>query len=694
MRRARLSGKIQLGSRRGSDVVIAERGSIVGRLRRNAPGGYLLAVVATALGLAIRLPLVGLFKANFPYLTFFPLVIAVTVIAGRGPGIAAALLSLLAAWAFIVPPYLAFAADGSTAVALFAFVGVFGITIVALDTLFGVLDTLREERDRGRALAAERDFAARAAIDSREELAAIVDQATVGIGREDLAGRLTLVNDGLCLILGRARRDLLGTSMMVLTHPADVAASEAAARALLETGSAYTLEKRYLRPDGDAVWVRLHVSLTRDAVGAPQSFVAVAVDIGDLVRARELEGRLNDTLKAQVADAIRAERDAAGRLVVSENALRQAQKMEAVGQLTGGIAHDFNNLLTVIAGNLDLARRALDGDASESSWRARRLLENAGKGTDRAAALTRRLLAFARRQPLDAQPTDPAALIADLHDLLARAAGGSIVIDIDTDAAVWPICVDRNQLESALLNLVVNARDAMPGGGRIEIVTTHRSVGIDEAPIHDVEPGAYVAIAVRDHGAGLDAETAARVFEPFFTTKAAGEGTGLGLAMVYGFVRQSAGFATFDSVVGEGTTVTLLLPRHDGGVAAPTPADRGSGAPGGCETVLLVEDDADVLSYAAEQLRSLGYTVVEADCGEVALGLVAGLPPGSLLLTDVVMPGMGGLALASAALDRVADLRILFTTGFAQGVGLGDAVLPKPFDGHDLAAKVRAALDD
>ena len=670
-----------------------ERGSIVGRLRGNTVAGYALAVAATALGLAIRAPLDWLFKANFPYLTFFPLVIGVTVVAGRGPGIAAALLSLVAAWAFIVPPYLSFAADGSTAVALFAFVGVFGVTIASLDALLGVLDNLRAERDRSRALVAERDYAARAAIDSREELAAIVDQAAVGIGREDLGGRLTLVNDGLCLILGRARRDLLGTQVMALTHPDDIAASIAAARELLATGHPYTLEKRYLRPDGEAVWVRLHVSLTRDDSGAPQSFVAVAVDIGDLVRARDLEARLSDTLKSQVAAAIRAERDAAGKLLVSENALRQAQKMEAVGQLTGGIAHDFNNLLTVIAGNLDLARRALDGDASEAGWRARRLLDNAGKGADRAAALTRRLLAFARRQPLDAQPTDPTALIADLRDLLERAAGGSIVIDVAADPVGWPVCVDRNQLESALLNLVVNARDAMPGGGRIDIVTTHRSVGVDEAPIHDVEPGDYVAIAVRDHGAGLDADTAARVFEPFFTTKAAGEGTGLGLAMVYGFVRQSGGFATFDSVIGEGTTVTLLLPRHDGGVPAPAPADRGSGAPGGCETVLLVEDDADVLSYAAEQLRSLGYTVVEADCGEVALGLVAGLPPGSLLLTDVVMPGMGGLALASAALDRVHDLRILFTTGFAQGVGLGDAVLPKPFDGRDLAAKVRAALD-
>ncbi len=672
---------------------MAERKSPVGRLRDKPLAGYIFAVVATTVGLGLRLPLAGMLKGNFPYLTFFPLVILVTVVAGRGPGVIAALLSLLAAWAFIVPPYLGIASDGSTAVALFAFAGVFGVTIATIDGLLGVLETLRAERDRSRALIAERDFAARAALDSREDLAAIVDQAAVGIGREDLRGRLTLVNDGLCAIVGRTRDDLLGREIAALTHPDDVAASVAAARTLLDTGVPYTLEKRYLRPDGEGVWVRLHVSLTRDERGAPQSFVAVAIDIGDIVRARALEQRLKDTLKSQVAEAIRAEREAAGRLVVSENALRQAQKMEAVGQLTGGIAHDFNNLLTVIAGNLDLARRALDGDVSAAGWRAQRLLDNAGKGAERAAALTRRLLAFARRQPLDAQPTDPAAVIADLRDLLDRAAGGSVAIDIDALPGGGPVCVDRNQLESALLNLVVNARDAMPGGGRIAVRVAPRAVGAKEAAEYDVTPGVFIAISVSDTGTGLDATAAARVFEPFFTTKAVGEGTGLGLSMVYGFVRQSDGYASFDSVVGEGTCVTLLLPRHDGAAPAALAGPATAVIGGGSETILLVEDDADVRSYVAEQLQALGYTVVEADSGEAALGEVAALPPGSLLFTDVVMPGMGGLALASAALTLRPELKILFTTGFAEGGGLGDAMLPKPFDGAVLAARVRGVLD-
>ena len=609
---------------------MAERGSIVGRLRGNAAAGYLLAAATAVIGTLTRLALAGLLKTSFPYLTFFPLVILTTVVAGRGPGIAAATLALLATWAFVLPPYLGFAPDGSTAVALFAFAGVFAVTIGTIDGLVGVLDNLRTERDRGRALVAERDYAARAAIDSRAELAAIVDQAAVGIGREDLGGRLTLVNDGLCVILGRSRRDLLGSDLIALTHPDDVAASRAAARALLATGVSYTLEKRYLRPGGAVVWVRVHVSLTRDEGGAPRSFVAVAVDIGDIVHARALEARLAATLQGEVAAAVAAERAAAARLLTSEDALRQAQKMEAVGQLTGGIAHDFNNFLTVIAGNLDLARRALDGDMGEGSWRARRLLDNATKGTDRAATLTRRLLAFARRQPLDAQPTDPAALIADLRDLLERAAGGGIDVALTGPRTVAPVVVDRNQLEGALLNLVVNARDAMHGGGRIEVSVANHIVGADDAVRHDVAAGDYVAIAVRDRGAGLDPDTAARVFEPFFTTKAAGQGTGLGLAMVYNFVRGAGGFATFASVVGEGTTVTLLLPRYDGTLPVRFAETPGRDAAGGRETILLVEDDADVRSYAAEILRGLGYAVVEADCGETALDAVAALPPGSL----------------------------------------------------------------
>ena len=268
-----------------------------------------------------------------------------------------------------------------------------------------------------------------------------------------------------------------------------------------------------------------------------------------------------------------------------------------------------------------------------------------------------------------------------------------MTVEIAAAPATWPVCIDRNQFESALLNLVVNARDAMPGGGVVRVASANRSVDEGFAVAHDLTGGDYVAISVEDHGAGLDAAAAARVFEPFFTTKPAGRGTGLGLSMVYAFARQSRGAAVFDSVVGRGTTVTLLLPRYLGEVIASRDMPGDAPRPGGGETILLVEDDADVRAYAAEQLRALGYAVVEAASGEDALERLDALPPRSLLLTDVVMPGLGGLALASAALTRRPELRILFTTGYAEGIGLGDAVLPKPFDGRALAAKVRSVLD-
>jgi signal transduction histidine kinase len=379
--------------------------------------------------------------------------------------------------------------------------------------------------------------------------------------------------------------------------------------------------------------------------------------------------------------------------------LVQAQKMEAVGQLTGGIAHDFNNMLAIIVGNLDIARRRL----AQGRGDVERQIDNAMDGAQRAAALTRRLLVFARRQPLEPAVTDVNRLLADLSDLLARTIGEKVRIATTPGEDLWRTCVDQAQLESAVINLAINARDAMPRGGTLWISTQNASVGAQEPPAAELSPGDYVAITVADTGTGMSPEIKARAIEPFFTTKEVGRGTGLGLSQVYGFVRQSGGHVEIESEPGEGTVVRLYLPRHEGGEAAdeagagaeaPLPA----GSPG--EVVLVVEDEEQVRRTTIEALGDLGYGVREAASGVEALAVLASDPAVTLLFTDVVMPGLDGRQLAERALRQRPDLKILYTTGYApdgEHETLSDdhpAMLRKPFGYEDLARKVRAILDD
>ncbi len=394
------------------------------------------------------------------------------------------------------------------------------------------------------------------------------------------------------------------------------------------------------------------------------------------------------------------------KLADMEAQLRQSQKMEAVGQLTGGIAHDFNNLLQVVVGNLEMLDRLLP---TEEHPRARRAATNAMTGAKRAATLTQRLLAFSRRQPLAPQSVDVARLVDELSDLLTRTLGEQVTLDIHAVPGLWLAEADPNQLESAILNLAVNARDAMPHGGTLSI--TMRNARLDghatmvAGPVpHPTNPGDYVAIDVSDTGIGMDRATLGRVFEPFFTTKEVGKGTGLGLSMVYGFAKQSGGQVQIESKPGQGTCVSLLLPRFEGAVetVVEPPADPG-GAVHGSETILVVEDDADVRAYSTEALRELGYDVLEADDGASALALLEA-PEASriaLLFSDVVLPGgMTGADLASAARALHPDLKVLFTTGYARDVivhggrlDAGVALITKPFDFADLAARIRAILD-
>jgi signal transduction histidine kinase/ActR/RegA family two-component response regulator len=381
----------------------------------------------------------------------------------------------------------------------------------------------------------------------------------------------------------------------------------------------------------------------------------------------------------------------------AEDALRQAQKMEAVGRLTGGIAHDFNNHLTVISSNIELLMRRLP----ENSGSLARLADAAMNGVRRAATLTQRLLAFSRQQTLDPEPLDLGQLVSGMLDLLRRTLGESISIQTVSPGRLWLTRIDANQLESALLNLAVNARDAMPRGGTLTIETANAALDEAYAAQHaDLTAGQYVMIAVRDTGIGMSADVQARAFEPFFTTKPFGHGTGLGLSMVYGFVAQSGGHVRIDSAPGLGTTIRLYLPRYvlqpsSLAVAGDAAAGRSHGA---AETVLVVEDDDTVRHAAVEALREIGYHVLEAPDAMEAFQLIADRGGIDLLFTDVGLPGgVNGRALADAAHNISPALKVLFTTGYTtlQSDTLnGDAhFLAKPFSLQQLETKVREVLD-
>ncbi|WP_375401785.1 PAS domain S-box protein [uncultured Sphingomonas sp.] len=397
---------------------------------------------------------------------------------------------------------------------------------------------------------------------------------------------------------------------------------------------------------------------------------------------------------------VTAERAREEELERAREALRQSQKMETVGQLTGGVAHDFNNLLQIVTGNLETLQRGLRDDQP----RLRRAAENAQTGARRAAILTQRLLAFSRRQPLDPKPIDANRLVGDMSELLHRTLGEMVRLETVLASGLWRAEADPNQLENALLNLAVNARDAMEEGGRLTVETANAHLDrAYTAGKAEVRPGQYVVICVSDTGSGMDAATAARVFEPFFTTKEVGRGTGLGLSMVYGFAKQSGGHVAIYSEVGQGTTVKLYLPRLIGEAAPETEAAEPIVPEGASEEVILVcEDDDDVRAYSVDSLRELGYRVLEAHDGPSALRLLA-RPEGrvDLLFSDVVLPGgLTGADLAAEARVLRPGLPVLFTTGYArdaivhQGrLDAGVELLTKPFTYADLAARVRDVID-
>ncbi|WP_157091373.1 PAS domain-containing protein [Methylobacterium nodulans] len=461
---------------------------------------------------------------------------------------------------------------------------------------------------------------------------------------------------------------------------------------LSEVGELPDTEMRVRRADsGEIRWLARRGEAIRDNETSDLRHVGVIYDVTATKQAEVRLRELNDTLEARVREAI-AEREQA------EAQLRQSQKMEAVGQLTGGIAHDFNNLLTGIVGSLDLMQTRIGEGRTENLTRYAGL---AMASAQRAAALTHRLLAFSRRQPLEARPVDVNGLVSSMDELLRRTLGEQIRLEIAVAGGLWLTLCDPNQLENAILNLAINARDAMPDGGHLTIETANAC--LDEAHAAreiGVKAGQYVCLSVSDTGTGMPADVIARAFDPFFTTKPLGQGTGLGLSMIYGFATQSEGNVKIYSEPGQGTTVKLYLPRYRGEVEPPAEtrgeaprAERG-------ETVLVVEDDATVRALVIEVLQELGYQALEAPDGPAGLRLLQSNVHVDLLITDVGLPGINGRQLADQVRLFRPHLRVLFMTGYAENaafgngqIGPGMQMITKPFAVDALATKIRAMLE-
>jgi PAS domain S-box-containing protein len=428
------------------------------------------------------------------------------------------------------------------------------------------------------------------------------------------------------------------------------------------------------------------------AIDNARLYQAAEREVAERRRAEQALQVLNNTLEQRVHDEVYA------RSKVEEQ-LRQVQKMEAVGQLTGGIAHDFNNMLAVIMGGLNLLQRKLARGETD----VERFVEGAIDGAQRAATLTQRLLAFSRQQPLSPEPLIINKLVAGMSELLDRTLGEQVKVETVLAAGLWQVKADPAQLENAILNLAVNARDAMPGGGRLTIETQNAFVDDAYAQEYAIEGGQYVLIAVADTGAGMEPEVIAKAFDPFFTTKGAGKGTGLGLSQVYGFVRQSGGHVKIYSEPGVGTSVKIYLPRLYGEAAATEQAKRLATVHRGLrsEIILVVEDEERVRALSVEALRELGYGVIEASGPTQALRMLDEGQQVALLFTDVVMPDMSGRQLADRARGKRPNLKVLYTTGYTRNAivhnGMldpGTNLLTKPFSIEELAAKVRKMLDE
>jgi PAS domain S-box-containing protein len=514
----------------------------------------------------------------------------------------------------------------------------------------------------------ERKIAQQALKESEERFRLLVQGVTdYAIYMLDPQGHVTNWNAGAQRIKGYAESEILGEHFSRFYTDEDLA-TELPRRAL-ETAARegrFEAEGWRLRKDGTRFWASVVIDPIRNDQGELIGYAKITRDITERRRTQEA-------------------------LEHAQAALFQAQKMEAVGQLTGGVAHDFNNLLTIIVNNLDLLTR----NAREP--RDVKLIESAQRAAERGAKLTQQLLAFSRRQPLQPDTHNPNTLIEGFESVLRRACGEMIRLQLSLAPRIRWVSVDAPQFESALLNLIVNARDAMPNGGSLKIMTGNVTLSEKDSASYDLQPGQYVSTTVQDTGTGMTPEIVSRVFEPFFTTKEIGKGTGLGLSQVYGFVTQSGGHIKVDSTPGQGTKVTMLLPAQESGDEVPeeeNEAERPSRDSAG--TVLIVEDEPAVLEVASDIFDSLGYDVVTATDANEAIKVLDGNPSIDVLFSDVIMPnGMNGVELSRKAREMRPDLKILLASGYpmsalpSEGLGTGVSFISKPYRWTELAEKLR-----
>ncbi len=494
----------------------------------------------------------------------------------------------------------------------------------------------------------------------------VFDQLPIGAALLDLDGRLHRANPAFCRMTGRSEAELRELSFNDITHPDDRAESLAEVRRLFDGEIDHIeLQKRYVRKDGEVVWGEVSVRMIRDGSGHPVWTMPVVIDITERRRLEEQ--------------------------------LRHAQKMEAVGQLAGGIAHDFNNILTAIVGYSEMLLEQIGSDKQIFDD-----LKQIYDGGIRAAALTRQLLAFSRKQVLRLEVIDLNAVLFSFQHLARPLIGEDIALELDLGSGPLPIVADASQLEQVIMNLVVNARDAMPGGGRITVRTGGVSIGEGFSRTHPpMRPGLYVELVVEDTGCGMDEQTRSHLFEPFFTTKGPGKGTGLGLATVFGIIKQMGGFIWVSSQPDEGTEFRIHFPHSTRSMPGARDHARAKGSPVGREQILFVEDDQDVRRFAVAVLRRFGYRVTEASSATEALERLRLLDTGpDLVITDVVMPGMSGPDLARCLAAERAGVKVLFTSGYAgERLGAdgilqeGMTLLEKPFTASSLLTRVRDLLD-
>ncbi|EJC79593.1 PAS domain S-box [Rhizobium leguminosarum bv. trifolii WSM2297] len=544
-----------------------------------------------------------------------------------------------------------------------------------------------------------RQYEARAQLealsDAERRLQTALAAGHLGAWELELSSRALAVSVTCKAIFGRGPNDeVTYDDLLASIHPDDRDLVQARLRETIDTGRDYSIDHRTIWPDGSEHWTEVHAQLHADRYGSARKLVGVCSDTTARKLAEEKLKRLNENLEERVRERTR-DVEAAHRTLLEEVAqreraeeqLRQSQKMEAIGQLTGGVAHDFNNLLMVVLGNLELLGKHVAGDA-----KATRLVDGALQGARRGAALTQRLLAFARQQDLQVRPVDLAELVSGMSDLLRRSVGSSVSIETILPATLPPALVDANQLELALLNLAVNARDAMPEGGRLSISLREEEV---VGNVGDLSEGAYLVLAVADSGTGMDAETLKKAVDPFFSTKEVGKGTGLGLSMIHGLAVQLNGALLLTSELGVGTTAELWLPATKRRPERPAEAEFSVPQAASRLKILLVDDDALIAMSSVDMLEDLGHEVFEANSGSEALELIRSGQHFDLVITDYSMPGMTGAQLAEAARDIDPALPIVLATGYADLPAGTDIDLPrlaKPYNQAQLAKEIRKAV--